>query len=47
MAKANILVVDDEEVVRLLFRGTLEELGHRVITAATASEGLELVKQRI
>ena len=45
-AKANILVVDDEEVVRLLFKGTLEELGHRVITAETASEGLELVKQR-
>jgi len=44
-AKANILVIDDEEVVRLLFKETLEESGHRVITAGTASEGLELVKQ--
>jgi two-component system response regulator (stage 0 sporulation protein F) len=44
--KVNILVVDDEEVIRLLFKETLEELGHRVITAGTASEGLELVKQR-
>ena len=32
-AQANILVVDDEEVVRLLFKETLGELGHKVITA--------------
>jgi len=44
--KANILVVDDEQIIRLLFKETLEELGHRVITAETGSEGLELVKQR-
>jgi len=45
-AKASILVVDDEEIVRSLFKETLGELGHRVITAETASEGLELVKQQ-
>jgi len=45
-AKANILVVDDEEVVRLLFKATLEELGHRVSGAETALKGLELVKER-
>lgn len=45
-AKANILVVDDEETIRLLFKKTLEELGHRVIAAETGSEGLELVKQQ-
>jgi excisionase family DNA binding protein len=45
-AGADILVVDDEEVIRLLFKETLEELGHRVITAETASEGVELMKQR-
>jgi excisionase family DNA binding protein len=44
--KASILVIDDEEVVRLLFKDTLEGLGHRVITAEAASKGLELVKQR-
>jgi len=44
--KVNILVVDDEEVVRLLFKETLEELGHRVITAETGARALELVKQR-
>jgi excisionase family DNA binding protein len=43
---ASVLVVDDEEMVRLLFKTTLEELGHQVTGAKTASEGLELVKQR-
>jgi excisionase family DNA binding protein len=45
-AKASILVVDDEEVVRSLFKETLEELGHKVITTETATEGLEVVKQQ-
>jgi len=44
--KANILVVDDEESIRSLFKETLEELGHRVIVAKTGFEGLELVKQQ-
>ncbi len=44
--KATILVIDDEDVIRMLFRDTLRESGHRVITAETAAEGLELVKQR-
>ena len=44
-AKANILVIDDEEVVRLLFKETLEELGHTVMAVGTGLEGLELVKQ--
>ena len=45
-AKASILVIDDEEVVRSLFKETLEELGHRVVAVETGAEGLELVKQR-
>jgi excisionase family DNA binding protein len=45
-AKASILVIDDEEVVRALFKETLEELGHRVIAVETAAEGVELVEQR-
>lgn len=40
-----ILVVDDEEIVRLLFKETLEELGHSVLTAKDAAEGLRLVTQ--
>ena len=45
-ARATILVIDDEEVIRLLFKETLEELGHTVMLARDGSEGLELVKQR-
>ena len=45
-AKANILVIDDKDIIRALFKDVLEELGHRVAVAETASEGLELVKQR-
>ena len=45
-AKATVLVIDDEEVIRMLFRETLEELGHRVITTETAADGLELVRQQ-
>ncbi len=43
---ATILVVDNEQMIRSLFKETLEELGHSVITVETGSEGLELVKQR-
>ncbi|GAJ07288.1 unnamed protein product, partial [marine sediment metagenome] len=43
---ANILVIDDEEMIRTLFKETLEELGHKVITAETASKGLDLVNQQ-
>jgi len=42
---ASILVIDDEETIRSLFKETLEESGHKVTTAATGSKGLELVKQ--
>jgi len=45
-AKANILVVDDEEAIRLLFKATLRDLGHRLVVAETASEGLERVKEQ-
>jgi excisionase family DNA binding protein len=45
-SKANILVIDDEEAIRALFKKTLEELGHRLITAETGSKGLELVKKQ-
>jgi len=44
--KSAILVVDDEEVVRELFKETLEELGHRVVAVETGLEALDLVKQQ-
>ena len=40
-----ILVVDDEETIRSLFKETLEELGHRVVVTGDGY-GLELVKQQ-
>lgn len=42
----SILVIDDEETIRILLKDTLEDLGHTVICAETGSKGLELVKQR-
>jgi len=44
--RATILVVDDEEMIRLLFKETLEDLGHTVVLAGDGREGLELVRQR-
>jgi len=46
VTKAAILVIDDEEIIRALFKETLEELGHTVIAVESGFEGLELVKQR-
>jgi len=45
-AKATILVVDDEAIIRSLFTDTLEELGHRVIAVETGFKGLEQVKRQ-
>ena len=42
--KVSILIIDDEESVRMVFKDTLEELGHKVFVACTAVEGLELAK---
>lgn len=45
-AKARILVIDDEEVIRSLFKETLKEQGHVVITAANGAEGIQQVRQQ-
>ena len=44
-ARARILVVDDDEVIRSLVKETLEEEGHTVVTAGTSVEGLDCVKR--
>ena len=44
--KTSILVIDDEKTIRLIFKQTLEELGHRVQVAESALKGLELIKQQ-
>ena len=45
-ARAHILVVDDDEIIRSLVKETLEEEGHTVVTAGTGAEGLDCVKRR-
>ena len=40
----SILVVDDEELLRLTLRLTCESLGHRVQTASDGKQALEVVK---
>jgi CheY-like chemotaxis protein len=40
-----ILVVDDEEAIRLLFREEFSEAGYRVQVAANGSEALQMVQR--
>lgn len=42
----NVLIVDDEEIVPVALHDTLRQLGHTVYTAASAIDGLELIRQR-
>ncbi len=44
-AKVSLLVIDDKETIRALFKEVLEELGYRVTVTEAGSKGLELVKQ--
>ncbi len=41
--KASILVIDDEEVVRLLFQSLLEEEGHPTFLAENGHQGVQLL----
>lgn len=42
---AKILVVDDEDNVRLLIKEELEEAGYEIIDASNAEKGLEVLKE--
>jgi excisionase family DNA binding protein len=44
--RAEILVVDDDEAVRTLFKDTLESVNHGVVGAQSAADAVELVKER-
>ena len=44
-ARARILVIDDDEFVRSVFRETLVEEGHVVLTAGSSAEGIKYVEQ--
>ena len=43
--KPTILVIDDEEVVRLLFQSLLEEEGYPTLMAASGQDGIRLLEQ--
>jgi len=43
--EATVLVVDDDEDIRTVFRHGLGHLGYRVITAATGVEGLRSAQE--
>ena len=43
---ATILIIDDEEIIRILLRSALEAEGYEVTEAANGREGLELYRQR-
>ena len=45
-ARARILVIDDDELIRSIFKETLEQEGHIVVTADNAAKGLMYVTQR-
>jgi two-component system response regulator (stage 0 sporulation protein F) len=43
---ATILIIDDEEIIRVLLRSALEAAGYEVTEAGNGREGLELYRQR-
>ena len=45
--KPVILVIDDEEAIRLFLKATLEDEGYDVLTAGTGGEGLEVARDRV
>mgnify|MGYP000514796521 CR=1 FL=1 len=45
MDKGTILIVDDEEVVRLLFQSLLEEEGYPTLMADSGQDGIRLLEQ--
>ncbi len=42
---ATILVIDDQESIRLIFKAVLERAGYRVLTAEHGKDGLRFLEQ--
>lgn len=42
---SRVLVVDDEEPIRMLLQAHLKQMGHRVLTASSAEEALITVRE--
>jgi len=43
---ATILIIDDEEIIRVLLRSALESAGYEVTEAINGRQGLDLYRQR-
>ena len=43
---ATILIIDDDDLIRVLLRSALEETGYEVTEAANGRQGLELYRHR-
>ena len=43
---ATILIIDDDDLIRVLLRSAFEEAGYEVAEAANGLQGLELYRQR-
>ena len=46
LAMATILIIDDEEIIRVLLRSALQAEGYEVTEAVNGRQGLELYRQR-
>jgi two-component system response regulator (stage 0 sporulation protein F) len=46
LAMATILIIDDEEIIRVLLRSALEAAGYEVTEATNGRQGLELYRHR-
>ena len=46
LAMATILIIDDDDLIRVLLRSALEEVGYEVTEAANGRQGLELYRHR-
>ena len=47
MSKIRVLLVDDEDTIRLFLEKTLREEGYEALTAATGGEALELTRSEL
>jgi DNA-binding NtrC family response regulator len=45
-AMATVLIIDDEEIIRVLLRSALQAAGYEVTEATNGREGLELYRDR-
>ena len=46
LTMATILIIDDEEMMRVLLRSTLKGAGYEVVEASNGRQGLELYRRR-